>query len=463
MLFDCSCEATAKLVAEAIDGDFALRPKANTPLAELVKTTTVVPITDLTAKLGEELKVVPLEDMAAQANNSLHNGWTNETVERAAAIVNRRVEIIRTTVLPTVRDISGAVLEAVKNVPVGAELPNIERYAACDMINVPGFMEKVERNTPISYISPDKAPSEEPKSREQLIEFLKMGSSTLDTALAVAINHVGADNLWLLWESLFVNGSKATVERYITFDQAVMDRSLGLDNAILIYVMTDMLKDSEFGVAKQYREGAAYWITKHAKTYNAEITGKKLLRTRMNERGAVVVNAVVYAEFLQRQGTAEMVLGAAASDNTYNTIDAILENSKDCLRAHTLLKSSSFTENSLKLSAAFRTSLTENFMRSFRNERSDAEQGYFEKYPGDESLVISKFDNLLAMVGASSLEDIYRNVAKVLCMSRFFYMDCESYLDAIDVGCKAGLSPEEAEVQAGLREISAFVTSMITK
>ena len=169
MLFDCSCEATAKLVAEAIDGDFALRPKANTPLAELVKTTTVVPITDLTAKLGEELKVVPLEDMAAQANNSLHNGWTNETVERAAAIVNRRVEIIRTTVLPTVRDISGAVLEAVKNVPVGAELPNIERYAACDMINVPGFMEKVERNTPISYISPDKAPSEEPKSREQLI------------------------------------------------------------------------------------------------------------------------------------------------------------------------------------------------------------------------------------------------------------------------------------------------------
>ena len=290
-----------------------------------------------------------------------------------------------------------------------------------------------------------------------------MGSSTLDTALAVAINHVGADNLWLLWESLFVNGSKATVERYITFDQAVMDRSLGLDNAILIYVMTDMLKDSEFGVAKQYREGAAYWITKHAKTYNAEITGKKLLRTRKNERGAVVVNAVVYAEFLQRQGTAEMVLGAAASDNTYNTIDAILENSKDCLRAHTVLKSSSFTENSLKLSAAFRTSLTENFMRSFRNERSDAEQGYFEKYPGDESLVISKFDNLLAMVGASSLEDIYRNVAKVLCMSRFFYMDCESYLDAIDVGCKAGLSPEEAEVQAGLREISAFVTSMITK
>lgn len=463
MLFECSCEATQKLLAEAIDGGFALRPKADTPLAELVKSTTVVPMTDLTAKLGEELKVIPAEEMAEQSNNSMHNGWTNEIVARASAIVNRRVGVIKSVVLPTVRDIAGAVLEAVKNVPHGAELPNIERYIACDMINVPKFMDDVERNTPMSYIAPDRAPKEEAKTVEQLVEFLKMGSTGLDAALATAINHVGNDNLWMLWESLFVRGELTTVKNYMTFDQAVMNNDHGLDFSILIFMLTTMIKGLDMETSKQYREGAAYWITRHANNYKKEIEGKRLIRARTNERGAVVVNGTVYVEFLQRKGTAELVLGAAASESTINTIDAILEHQKECMRVYTVLKSSSHTENSLKLSEAFRKALTENFMRSFRNERSEAEQGYFENHPGDESAVITKFNDLLPLLSATTLEDVYRNVAKVLCMSRFFYMDCECFLKAIDEGCQAGLSPEEAEVQATLQEITAYVVSMITK
>lgn len=464
MLFECSCEATSKLVAEAIDGGFALRPKADTPLSELVRNTTVVPMTDLTAKLGEEMKVIPINELSEQSNNSMHNGWTNEVSERAAAIVNRRVEIIRSVVLPTIKDVATSVLEAVKNVPNGVELPNIERYLACDMINVPGFMEKVARNTPVSYLSPDKVPQEAPKSQDQLMEFLKLGGQVMDGALATAINHIGAENLWVLWESLFVRGDLSTVDKYITFDQAVMDRYHGLDYAILIYVMAELCKDSAGEATFQYMEAAAYWISRHAANYNKEIAGKQLIRARSNPQGAVVVNGAVYVEFLQRQGTAELVIGAAAVDNqTYTTIDAILENSKECLRAYTMLKSSSYVENSSKMTEAFRTALNENFMRSFRNDRHTAETAYFEKFPGDESLVIQKFSEILSLVSSSSLQDIYRNVAKVMCMSRFFYMDCERFLDAIDAGCTAGLTPQEAEAQAALTEIVRYVVSMITK
>lgn len=462
MLFDCSCEETKTLIEEAISKGFALRPKSNTPLCELVKTTTIAPITDLTAKLGEELKAIPLEDMAADSNNSSHNGWTDQTVERAVKIMNRRIEQMRDTVVPVIRDISEQVLRDVENIPQGAEVQNIERYVACDMINVPDFMSRVTANTPVSYLNPDVYFNEEPQSQDQIMELLKLGGQTLDTSLAVAINHIGVDSLWSVWNSLFVDRSKSEGASFFSFDQLVMNNSWGLDYSIIIYILADKLASNNAEASKQYREAAAYWITRHAAAYNTDVERKKLIRERFNERGTIVVNQTVYIEFLQRGGTAEMVLGAAASESRYSSSDEIFDNSKECLRSFTTLKSASFVENSLKLTAAFRTSLQSHFDRSFKNERSEAERGYFEKNPGDESAVISKFEGILPLMSGNSVEDIHRNVARALCMSRFFYMNCQSYLDAVDEGCKAGLSPAEAEGQAILREISTFVVSQIT-
>ncbi len=462
MLFECSCEATQELLQAANEGGFALRPKANTPLAELVRTTTVGSVSDMTAALGAELKVIPIEQMAEESNNPLHNGWVDEVAARAGAIVNRRLANIRESVIPVISGISTSVMEAVKFVPSGPVLQNIERYVACDMINVPDFMNKVQKDTPMSYLDPDVWFREEPKSQAQLMEFLKLGSQTLDTALGVAINHIGADNLWLLWDSLFVDRAQCTAENYMTFDQAVMNSAWGLDYSILIYVMADLLKDKDAQASKQYREAAAYWLSRHTKNYNDEIQNKRLIRQRVNERGAIVVNGAVYVEFLQRQGTAEMVIGAAVGDNRLLTVDDILGNSEKVLKAYTVQKSSSYVENSLKLTEAFRKAFHSAFMMSFKNERSEAEKGYFEKYPGDESAVVQKFEDMLPLISANAAEDIYRLVGKVLCQTRFFYMDCECFLDAVDAGCKAGLSPEEAQVQATLREISKYVTSQVT-
>ena len=111
MLFDCSCEATKNLIDEAISKSVVLKPLNGTPLAALVNSSTVVPIKDLTAQLGEELKSIPNEMLQEQSDNSLHNGYTDQISKAAGDTINRRIDAIRTSVIPVVKSISQAIVE----------------------------------------------------------------------------------------------------------------------------------------------------------------------------------------------------------------------------------------------------------------------------------------------------------------------------------------------------------------
>lgn len=460
MLFECSCEATQKIINDAIAQDVYLYPRENTPLKELVKCTTVVPIVDLTAKLGEELKVIDPKVLEEQSNNNSHNGWIDEVSARCAEIINRRVDVIKTTVLPVVRSITDNVLKDVDEAQINDDLSNIVKYVACDMINIPSFMEEVRRNKRDTYLEPDTYFTQEPTSVEKVVEMLKTGSNAADVALGVSLNKIGVDNLYDLYNSIFVDRAKSDGP-FRTISQFFNDPTFGLDYSVIIFQLASVLSN-ERQASREHKEAAAFRIEQYARQYKADIDGGKLIKVRANKQGDIEVYAINYTAFLQRGGTAEMVIGAAANSNYYFTIDAILDHSKEVLNDYQILKSATSLESRKKIREVVQKSLYQNFMRSFKHEKSDYEKAYFEKNQGDESACIRNFETALVSFGAESVKDIHRRVAEVLCLSRFFYVDCYPFLKLIDELCESGVDAESALTQVTLQEICMFTVNQIT-
>ena len=457
MLSNLECSAFDMLFEDLVNSTVALRPMANTPLAELVKSTTTMPLTDLTQK-DATLTHTALKE---ESDNALHNGWTNEVVERASEILNRRIDVIKSTVIPTIKGISESVLADV--VPLGDSdfNFNIVRYSVCDAVNIDLFMNDVKRNAPSFYLSPELYFKEANLSTPQILERLKTGNNALDDAIAVAVHRVGEDNVFRMWESLFVDRTKMAITNYDSFDGFVFNQQFGLDYAIVIYQLATNLQSSDKKASVQYKEAAAHVISVQAKVYNNAINSGALIKSRKNSVGAIEVYTLNYTGFLQKGGTAEMVIGAANNQSFYYSTADILNNAKEIEKDYRVLKAASSVEYRQKVRQATVSSLRNHFMRSLKYEQTAYETAYFEKHPGDMSLVVEKFECLLELISAGSIKDVYRRVCEVVCNSRFFYVDCYAFLKTIDTLCEEGNEPQDAFAQAVIGEISDFVVSQI--
>lgn len=461
MLFDCSCEATKNLIDEAISKSVVLKPLNGTPLAALVNSSTVVPIKDLTAQLGEELKSIPNEMLQEQSDNSLHNGYTDQIATAAGNTINRRIDAIRTSVIPVVKSISQAIVETVESAGLNSNTLEVVRVAITDMVFISSFMDEVKKFKSNTYLTPDKFFSEQPKSVQGIVDLLNTGSKTIDEAMAVLINKIGQDNLFHLWESLFVDKAASSLSNYSNFDQLVSHANNGLENAVVIFQLANALESSNKEAARHYKEAASFYIVNYFNSYNRDIESGRLIRNQAD--GKVYVYTINYVPFLQKGGTVEMVIGAACTGGKYITSESILENSEALIKEYKTIKSIKDLEVKSHTRKLIKNKFYDEFYRSFSHELSDFEKSYFEKHQGDKDLVARKFDNLIELITAESSRDIYRKVTEIICWSRFFYLDCHSMMVTIDQLCSDGLEPEEALTQATVKEICSYVVSMVTK
>lgn len=460
MLFDCSCEATQNLIELANSKGITLKPKNSTPLEALVCSTTVMPIKDLTAALGEELKPIPNEVLQEQSDNSLHNGYTDEVAKAAGQTINRRIDVIRTTVIPVVKSITENIMQAVEGASINDNTLDVVRVSISDMVFISSFMQEVNKNKPNTYITADKYFSEPNSSVSSIIELTKTGSKTIDEAMALCINKIGPDALFHLWESVFVDRSLCSIQNYSNLEQLFSHPNNGLENAIIVFQLAQALESKNSQAAKQYKEASAYYIVNYFNAYNKDIEAGRLIKSQGN--GCVYVYTVNYIPFLQKGGTVEMVIGAACTGGKYITCDAILENAEYLVKEYKTVKSIKELESKTKIRKIVKDNFYTEFYRSFSHELSDFEKSYFESNQGDKEQVSRKFDNLIETITAQSAKDLYRKVAEIICWSRFFYLDCHSMLLTIDQLCCEGLTAEEALTQATIKEICSYCASMVT-
>ena len=460
MLFDCSCESTKNLIDIAASKSITLKPKNGTPLAALVSSTTVVPIKDLTAALGEELKPIPNEVLQEQSDNSLHNGYTDEIALAAAQTVNKRIDIIRTTVIPVVKSITTSIVETLERAGINHNTLDVVRIGISDMVFISSFMEEVNKNKSNSYIAADKYFSEQPKSVTEIIELTKTGSKTVDEAMALCINKIGNDALFHMWESVFVDRSLCSLDNYSNLEQLFSHSNNGLENAIVVFQLAQALETNNKEAAKQYKESAAYYIVNYFNSYNKDIEAGRLIKNQSD--GVIYVYTANYVPFLQKGGTVEMVIGAACTGGKYITCDSILENADLLVKEYKTIKGIKDLESKTKIRKVIKDQFYSEFYRSFSHELSDFEKSYFETHQSDKEQVVRKFDNLIGLITAESVRDIYRRVTEVICWSRFFYLDCHSMLVTIDQLCSEGMSAEEALTEATVKEICSYCASMVT-
>jgi hypothetical protein len=166
--------------------------------------------------------------------------------------------------------------------------------------------------------------------------------------------------------------------------------------------------------------------------------------------------------FLQKGGTVEMVIGAACTGGKYITCDSILENADLLVKEYKTIKGIKDLESKTKIRKVIKDQFYSEFYRSFSHELSDFEKSYFETHQSDKEQVVRKFDNLIGLITAESVKDIYRRVTEIICWSRFFYLDCHSMLVTIDQLCSEGMSAEEALTEAIVKEICSYCASMVT-
>lgn len=454
------CESTNcnEFIDELISKDIALSPKTQTPLAQLVSSSTVSPLLDMVGKTVEERN----NELAVSSDNSLHIGWTNEIVDRCSAIMNRRIDAIRVSVLPTIKSISDTVLADVAHLGESGFNFNIVRYSICDSVYISKFMEEVKRFTSSSnYLTPTDIFKEESLPVSGILEVLKTNMTALDDANAVAAQRIGDDNLLRLWESVFVDPAKSSFNNYSSFDNLLFDRKNGFDYAILIFQLASNLESKNSKAARSYKEAAAFYISRGFKDYSNALENGVLIKERQNEFGSTVVYTLNYNTFLQKGGTAEVVIGAANSDKMFFNVDDILNNVADCMKNYNLVKASNDVDYRQNVRNTAIASLRNNFTRSLKYEMTSYEEEYFKKNPAELSVVINKFENLVSLISSSSVKDIYRRICDIVCNSRFYYMDCYGFLKNIDNACEDGSSPEVAFSEAIIDEITDFICSQI--
>lgn len=469
MLGDCNSPSLQRVIQKAVDADVLLQPAVGSPLAQLVASCTVQPLVEVPVAPGA--LTIAHEDLAEQSDNSLHNGWMDQVAVRASEIVNHRVEAIRNVVIPAVKSIAEAVLADVSKIELEENPYNIVRYSACDVIYIESFMNDVRRNTPSMYFEPEVFFQEDNASTSEILSFLKTGSTTVDQALGVAVGRITDAGMHRMWESLFVDRSKASIDNYGTFLSFVMDKEHGLDYACVIYQLACNAASQQgagqkynnlFLIAKQYKEAAAYYINIHANQYVKSLSSGALIRERSNRDGATVVNAVNYTDFLQKGGTAELVIGAANSTQHFTNAQEIIDNAEMLERAYQVQKAANGINYRNEVRRVAVQSMQRHFLESIRPEVLLAdEKRLLQENPEELSLILVKFNRLTSLVSAESTKNMYRRVCEIVCNSRFHYMDCYKFLVTVDNLCEEGVEPNEAFTQAVVSEIVTFVVSQI--
>lgn len=437
-----------------------------TPLAELVKTSTLVGESPFLVPEGTTIDIN--KQLSSSTDNIPHNERFDFFVKSIAEAVNGHFAFARNTVTAAIARITNSVIASMEGIePNPVSLFNIEMRAIPEPMEQDSFRESLQADVVKSVLSPQFYFRFPYMDTESLTKLVMTGSSIMDERIAQWLAKQDQGLLANTWAKYFTD-PEASGDQQAHLEQASQAEMLVV-NLFTRKLKADMLDGSGLSLdqyntaVNQYLEASATYLVNDYKAYVELSKSDLLVYARNSEKRSVTVNAEVYRKWITAGGKNEVLFGMlAVGGPLYATVAEIEERKADFLQAWTQfvnLSNTRFRNDSfMRFTGALRNSFFVDMKNVDEQEKSllDSNSHYMER-------IAALFEEELDSIAPAEQLDIARVVTKLVCKSRYFYTDSYKILSEIDEHMKAdrAMSVEDAAAMAHIEVVADFVAAQL--
>lgn len=466
MITTSAAEAAISIAQELDAQRITLTPQAGTPLADLCAAATqadVVPSGDA-EYVPDIALIIAAAAGFAEDGTSRHDVLLNEYADEIHVKVGEHLNYAKNVVRPVISELVDAVQSDIANLPVDKFFAmNIVRQDLPAPLGSPVIRELLEEFEGVNFEPINDYLPLEPKSSEEIIEFMATGAADTDEAIATWAATKGSPFLQAVWNNIF------TANGELRFDE-VMRSDEGADAALLVFLVCKRLYDNPPSntpmalaaynqMVAAMRDQAALRASVGLESYLRDVrTGSLISRINPSE---LVVNGEVYDTWIAEGGSDAILYGSALSDRPARYVADINERAPDFKKAW-------------ESRNAYDTAKERNnrFARYTAILRGRAEQVMANNMDGifaahvTEGQAINKdlpqyceacrlMDELVSKVHIGDFDNLWLLCTQVICRSAFYFSDAEKILLGIDEACKAN---KDIEIrQAALVSLIEYV------
>jgi hypothetical protein len=465
--------ASESLARFAVSKGLTLTTSPGSPLSDLVNTTNksvaLFPDLLISSKASDDLSnhSLALSEGTKSRNPELvspHDTSLDAYVKTISLAVCDHISFAKNITRPLVLDL----IDKVKSAIVTPVLPESEFEIKVKELPVPmrnaGFQDSIYKEKPVIVFVPEKYFYLEEKTTEEIIELMMTGSKAYDSDLIEWVTNLPQNLITETWSSYFCNKKGQSIS---------FTPSLEIDAALIIYLLSrklinDVPEDSKVSLEEfkitcgQHRDWCKDILSNEFHRYNAGIRNKVLVSKISYDRKELIVNGVVYRDWLNTGGSNEILLGLLVSDDKelyVHQIDAkALEYKQKWISyinyKHSISKNEAYNRFKETLIFCFGSQL---------KDKTQEEISFFDESPealdSIEELLIEEISKL-TMQDMENINDVcLRLVADV----RFFYTGSGKILRGINeaVRINPNIDIREAALLSSIEYVTDFVGDQI--
>lgn len=411
-------------------------PVPNTPLAMMVQATRSDSMFANQGPSGDI--VVNVQDIVAVANAkdeagvNDHSNVTDGITNMAVAAVKKHLAIIRGGVTPVICDLHDNVVKKMADVSASSLLGmEVKIYDLPKPIRNPALANFVEKYGDAPISKPALTMKCPVLPYADIVELMKTGAAGLDRDIVEWAAVQGETWVLQAWETVFrgFHGPQDSNFRLLIADQVD-----GLNRALFIFLVARKLAESAElqgiemslaglkALAQEYRDQAAAEIARSIDRW--ETTKKGQFLVRKFDGKAVIVNEVVYREWIKAGGENEVLFGALVAGGDTKTVPQINERAAQFKAAW--VRHVSMT-GMAERTARF-TTLKRFLSAEFRRQLNETVEGEVDINAHNREVVMKRFKAELDCLKENECDNLYAICTRLVCRARFYQTGAEDFL-----------------------------------
>ena len=443
-----------------------LEPKAGTPLEALVQATRA-PVNSTLPNY-----VPTLDDICYMANAAepVTGVCNHDVVADEAAIagiqgVQALMVHARTVVAPIVMELADKLTASLEDTVTSA-LKNMEviTVPSPELLYNESFVKEVMKYSEIPYDDPDLTMRLPTLPTSDIRDLMKIGGGTQEGMITNWLAAKGDDFLIAVWENIFQIKQLGTEGGPTpTFSKLLGDPDTGRDWALAVFLIsrrlaeqgapenTDMPASKFEQLIFSYRDQSAMAVAREINRLESiGKSGRLVLRATESK---VWVDSKVYDAWLSGNGHIEVLYGNILQGSklvTVEEIDAAATSLLEAWNKHAQL--TKITDDGVRFTRAM------NFLTAhFRIQLGQMTEE--EKARTNAETVMRLYAEELRRITVKDLECLYSLCLRVVCRTRFYYIDAEALLANADTIAKRdpNVTPDEAMAMSSVQYIINWV------
>lgn len=406
---------------------------------------------------------------------SLHDQYSDETIEVIANAVKSHISFAKNIVKPIIIDVAEGTVEYLRNFryPQAADQFTINVVDVPELLEDESFSGMMNNYAGKLPLKPEVIPSLGKKTSDELLSLMLMGDKDADAAITVWFLRLGGDWFVNLWENLFRdNQPDRAILKTIYYDDILgYDLFERADYALALYLLADKLFDNVDESAVGVNLVAYQNIVAQTRDFGGAILANTIERAKSFEATKIMVVQInqatrtakvfgkVYRPWLETGGSAEAVLGAIVAGRALLTTSYSVDEIKQLLLETWKTHSAFFiAAESNKRFDYFKEAIKQKFNDVMAN-LTETEQEYIATAPNYQQTVMVKLEEELNKLRPQDADDIYLAALRLVCRARFYYTEAETILS--DMVEAAKVNPDVDVREAALISMTNYVIDFV--